>query len=118
MAYPDNPEVASSYSFQIYDTIWHNMTQHDMTWHDTTWHNMKWHNMKWHNMTQHDTTKLIQTWLNLTLTFKLFQMTNMVQGIYDQYQLSNQEYFIGISVYPNATGISNRNWETLKIMDS
>ncbi len=52
---------------------------------------------------------------------KLFfcpQMTSMVQGIFDQYQLPKQEYFVGLSFYPNATGVSKRNWESIKYMDS
>jgi len=42
----------------------------------------------------------------------------MVQGIFDQYQLPKQEYFVGLSFYPNATGVSKRNWESIKYMDS
>jgi hypothetical protein len=45
-------------------------------------------------------------------------MTVMVQSIYDQYQIPNQEYFVGLTFYPNATGVSSRNWEPIKYMDS
>ena len=46
------------------------------------------------------------------------QLTGLIQGIFDQYQLPNQNYFVGLSVYPNATGVSRRNWEPVKLMDS
>ena len=46
------------------------------------------------------------------------QMTNLVQGDFDQFQLVNQNYFVGLSVLGNATGISKRNWEPAKLMDS
>lgn len=46
------------------------------------------------------------------------QMTQLVQGIYDQYQLPKQAYFVGLTYYANATGVSKRNWESAKYMDS
>ena len=39
-------------------------------------------------------------------------------GISEQYQQMNQEYFVGISIQPNATGISARNWEPIQLMNS
>ncbi len=46
------------------------------------------------------------------------QITELVKGIYDQFQLTEQEYFVGISIPKNATGVSGRNWEPIKLMDS
>ena len=46
------------------------------------------------------------------------QLTSLVKGVYEQYQLIDQNYFIGLSVLTNATDISKRNWEPVKIMDS
>lgn len=46
------------------------------------------------------------------------QMTLMVQGIFDQYQVPSQAYFVGLAYYSNATAISKRNWEAAKYMDS
>ena len=46
------------------------------------------------------------------------QLTLMVQGVIDQYQLPNQAYFVGLTYFSNATGVSKRNWEPAKYMDS
>jgi hypothetical protein len=45
-------------------------------------------------------------------------MTLLVQGLYDQYQLPKQGYFVGLIYLSNATGVSKRNWEPVKLMDS
>ena len=46
------------------------------------------------------------------------QMTLLAQGIFDQYQLPKQGYFVGLTYLSNATGASKRNWEPVKFMDS
>ncbi len=45
-------------------------------------------------------------------------MTLIAQGIYDQYQLPKQAYFVGLTYFANATGVSKRNWEPIKFTDS
>ena len=46
------------------------------------------------------------------------QINQLVKGVYDQFQLTGQEYFVGISIHKNATRVSDRNWEPIKLMDS
>lgn len=46
------------------------------------------------------------------------QMNDMVAGIFNQVLSPNQSYFVGLSTYSNASGITKRNWEQLAAMDS
>ena len=46
------------------------------------------------------------------------QMNLLVQGVYDQFQLLKQAYFVGLTYLSNAAGVSKRNWEPAKFMDS
>ncbi len=46
------------------------------------------------------------------------QLTNMVSGIYNQFLMDNQTYFVGLSTYTSPNGISYRNCESLTVIDS
>jgi hypothetical protein len=46
------------------------------------------------------------------------QMTLLAQGVYDQYQLPKQAYYVGLSFVANAAEIYKRNWEPINYMDS
>jgi len=45
-------------------------------------------------------------------------ISNLATGVYEQFLSTNQVYFIGAFTHPNPAGLSNRNWDSVKVFDS
>ena len=45
-------------------------------------------------------------------------ITQLMQEIYAQFKLDGQTYFIGVSAYGTAAGMSKRNYEEVQVLDS
>jgi hypothetical protein len=43
---------------------------------------------------------------------------DLASGVYNQFLSTNQIYFIGAFTFPKPSGVSYRNWDSVKVVDS